>query len=459
MLFTVIRKEILLNLVSFRFQVSVVLLAVLVIGSMLMMTANYTRRVAEYSDKRMNTRPEFEAFGVTKDPKPTLLGIFSIGLEKQMSRSVMIPGFAMGGDDRGDPRRSMYATSKLIGIMPEASKYSNPIFTLFMPPDFVYVVNIVLSLLALLFSFDTICGEKEDQTLKLMLTNSVPRDVVLLGKWIGGTISILFPFVVSFGLGILLVSLNPSIAFTDEAVTRIILIFFASMMYISVFFLMGMVFSVFTSRSSTSLILSLFAWVFFVLVIPNLAPVIARQVVPMKTSDQIVLQAENMSREMEGRIRDLPPNDEGRKKKIERIRKELPEKIRELENLWLNALERQTNLAMNISRISPSADFIYILASLSGTGVQDYNKQREEIFRYRDYLAQRRDKFLKNDNSKPIPMLYIKVDTEKVPEFRNRRLDIDASFNNIISDFAILFIYLAIFFQISFIKFLNYDVK
>ncbi len=466
MLYTIIRKEILLNLVSFRFMVSTALLALLVIGSMQMMAVNYSRRLDDFSTsvemheddiKKISTRPEFEAFGVTKDPRPAMLGIFAIGLEKQMSRSFMIPGMSMLSDeDRNAPM--MYSASKLMGIMPEGSKYSNPIFTLFMAPDFVYVVNIVLSLLALLYSFDTISGEKEDQTLKLMLTNAVPRDIILVGKWIGGTLSIIVPFIASFMIGILLVWIRPDVSFADEAGTRVVLIMAVATLYICIFFLIGMVFSTFTAQASTSLILSIFAWVIFVLVIPNLAPVIARQVVPLKTPDQILREVDRLEDQMQRDARNKK-SDADKRAASRKIKEEIPKKVRSLEDRWLRGLDKQIKLAMNIARISPSANYLFASSAIAGTGVEDYLQLRDEALRYRADVSEARKKFLKSDKSKPIPMLYIKINTDKVPSFRDKKLAIDASISNAIWDIGMLLTYLIVLFLLAFVKFLNYDVK
>ena len=46
--------------------------------------------------------------------------------------------------------------------------------------------RLIFWLLAIVFGYDAICGEKERGTLRLMLSCSVPRDTVLLAKWIGG---------------------------------------------------------------------------------------------------------------------------------------------------------------------------------------------------------------------------------------------------------------------------------
>ncbi len=464
MFFTIIRKEMLLNLVSFKFIVSIILLTILIVGSLQIMGVNHGRRLEDYSTAKqmhrsdlanLSSQPQFEAFGVTEDPRPTTLGLFAIGLEKQMSRSFMIPGMTMPGDRGGG--RVFFRESKLMSVQPEGSKYANPLFTLFMPPDFIYIINIVLSLLALLFAFDAISGEKEDQTLKLMLTNPIPRDIVIIAKWLGGTLSILIPFILAFGVGFLLVSIRKDISFAGEDYTRIAILFTLSALYISVFYLMGLLFSAFSQKSSTALILSLFAWVVFVLVVPNISPVIAKRLVPTVTADQVIREEEKLETDLTHEA--WKSEGDERRNISDRIKKEVPQRVRDLEGRWLNRLDNQTKLAMNISRISPSATYVYAATTIAGTGVKDYAQLREEIYRHREELGKERDHFVRPDKSKPIPMLYIKIKMEKVPLFRNMHLDLTNSLNNAIWDIGILCIYLVILFMVTFVKFLRYDVK
>ncbi|MEW6200451.1 MAG: ABC transporter permease subunit [bacterium] len=458
----IVKKELLLNLLGFRFQISFALLFILIVGSMQIMVINYGRRLNDYSTAseihredlaKVENIMQFEAFGITRDPKPTLLGIFAIGLEREMSRSFMIPGYAFS--DRG-MTRSVHA-SRLRGIELEASKYSNPIFTLFQPPDFIYVINIVLSLLAVLFAFDTISGEKETQTLKLMLTNAVPRDAVLIGKWLGGTISILMPFLIAFLAGILLTIAHPYVSLTSDAWWRILLLFGISALYIGVFFLLGMVFSVFTHNSATSLILSLFAWIFFVLVVPNVSPVIARQVVSIATPDQIIREEERIERDMREEIQELTPEEQEIRAKS--LSDDLDEKVRELEDTYLRRLKRQVQAAMNVSRVSPSSTFIYATTSIAGTGINDYSTLKDKIIQNKYDLSEARKNFVKPDNTKAIPFIYINIDTEKVPSFEKPEQKLAESVNNSLIDIALLFIFAIIFFMVSFLKFLRYDVK
>ena len=55
----------------------------------------------------------------------------------------------------------------------------------------------MLPFIAILFTFDAIAGEREQGTLRLTLSNSVARDFVLVGKFLGAFLSIGIPFVIA----------------------------------------------------------------------------------------------------------------------------------------------------------------------------------------------------------------------------------------------------------------------
>ena len=51
--------------------------------------------------------------------------------------------------------------------------------------DWVFIIGGLLSLMALLFTFDAFIGEKERGTLRLVMAQSLPRHTLLLGKFLG----------------------------------------------------------------------------------------------------------------------------------------------------------------------------------------------------------------------------------------------------------------------------------
>jgi hypothetical protein len=106
---------------------------------------------------------------------PTPLGIFAKGLDENLCRSWELQRVG-------------------IEISYERQKSLNHLFKLFTVPDLLYIVKVILSLCAMLFAFDIVCGEKETGTLRQSLSNTVKRPILIFGKWAGGFISFILPF-------------------------------------------------------------------------------------------------------------------------------------------------------------------------------------------------------------------------------------------------------------------------
>jgi len=110
---------------------------------------------------------------------------------------------------------------------------SSPMQALFPLMDWLFIVGMVMSLLALVFSYDAICGEREDGTLKLVVSYPVSRSVVLLSKWAGGFVSLLLPFVTAWLAGLHIVNINPNIHLGGKDFGIIGLVFLVSLLYIA----------------------------------------------------------------------------------------------------------------------------------------------------------------------------------------------------------------------------------
>ena len=94
--------------------------------------------------------------------RPVELGILARGIEDRMNRPVQFFNI----------RKSGYKAATDIGNPQERNKTA----TLYSLPDFLFFTKVVLSLLVILFAYDTIAGERERGTLQLILSNSVsPR--------------------------------------------------------------------------------------------------------------------------------------------------------------------------------------------------------------------------------------------------------------------------------------------
>jgi len=184
---TIIRKEIQNSILSFRFAVVLALLIVLVPVTTFILTNDYVKKVYEYSSRRQGIEDYLKNYahfnrlgGVVQPSQPPLPAMTLVrGISSEFNL-----------DDFDD----------------------DPLPVMFPLLDLVFVVTILLSLAALIFSYDAVSGEKEDGTLKLMLANDVPRARILMGKIAGGTLTLFIPFLVSMFLGLLIVLVNPRVA-------------------------------------------------------------------------------------------------------------------------------------------------------------------------------------------------------------------------------------------------------
>ena len=183
---------------------------------------------------------------------PNLLSIFNVGLDKRLGNEIWIyHGFVPTLWD-----------ARMHGI-------TNPLLKLFTSIDIVFIFEVVLSLIALIFAYDALAGERERGTLRMVLTHPVSRGQILLAKYISAMTCLLVPLLMSLILAVILLTTSTSISLSVGDFLCIGGIILSSVAYLSVFYLIGMLISAATRRTGTALMLAMFVWGFWVLVYPN----------------------------------------------------------------------------------------------------------------------------------------------------------------------------------------------
>ena len=152
------------------------------------------------------------------------------------------------------------ATPNLTNIRPDVTKI-----------DWAFVIGYVLSLIALLFTFDSVAGERERGTLRLMLANSVPRHTVLAGKFLGALMSMSIPFALAVLINLLVLSTSSTVYLGAEAWGRLGIIFFVALLYTCLFLALGLLVSTRVQRSAVSLVILLLTWVTLVVFMPSIS--------------------------------------------------------------------------------------------------------------------------------------------------------------------------------------------
>jgi len=475
MLKNIIRKEILNNIFSSRFLVTFLLLVIFVLATSVILTNDYVRKQDEFFRRQTeleNYLRDYAHFnrigGVIKPAQPPL---------------------------------AFYSLIRGISLEVNIEKFDNdPLPVMFPLIDLTFIVTILLSLIALLFSYDAICGEKEDGTLKLMLSNRVSRAKVLLGKTIGGTLTLLIPFIFSLGLSLFVILLNPRVSWKGSDWGALGLIFFSAVLYVSLFYCLGTFISSCHKSGSSSIMTSLFVWVLFILVIPSLTPYVASFFA--KTPSKIKIGREvsriynterdelgnKLAQERQQEVLKKYPNYESILSKEERQRRiandpEFKKADEEMTKAWQGGwneanriqgakanliledqgrkIESQMKLSLYLSMSSPLSSFTYLATDLSSTGMRSLSHFKRIVegwnAAFGDYAKKKRAALLEKDPT--IDVWDSPVDVSDMPRFQyidERLLD---RIKGVLPFLTALVVFNILFFSAAFFSFIRYDVR
>jgi hypothetical protein len=291
MLSAIVRKEFLEQVLTLRFAVGAVFCITLFTASALVLRADYRDRVEAYRAASARHR---EALASAK--------VFS-EVEIEIDRPPASLSLFCRGEDRALPTSSGYSLIDAPTISGSGAR-RNPLLAALPGLDLVLVVQVVMSLLALLFAYDGVCGERERGTLALSLSNPAPRSTLLLGKYLGGMAVLLPLLAMGFALSLLVFLTSPLVHFTAQEWVSLVTIFAVSALFLSAAYLAGLVISTRSRHSGTSLVASLFVWVVAVLLLPEVAATAAGVLRPLPSPRQRVLAEERVMGQATRRIYD-----------------------------------------------------------------------------------------------------------------------------------------------------------
>ena len=273
MFWVLLRREILVHLITFRFAITVITCLLLVATTMFIRINDYEQRLASYNAARDAHRDELlstrtYSFLMPKvDRPPNPLSIFNAGMDSRLGNTLRI-----------------YYTH--VPVLWDAHSHStgNLFIDHFYRIDLVFVFQFVLSLLALLFAYDAIAGERESGTMRLTMSHPVRRGSILGAKYVGAMTCLILPLIISFIIALIWIVSTGSIVFSGEDFLRIAGILLTSIIYLSAIYLIGFFISASVHRTATALMLSLFVWVVLVLVYPSLSVSVVDQLIKPQRS-------------------------------------------------------------------------------------------------------------------------------------------------------------------------------
>lgn len=169
-------------------------------------------------------------------------------------------------------------------------------------PAFVFFLAILVPLIAIALSFDSINGEFNRRTLSRVLAQPVYRDALLLGKFLGGLLTLTMVFsaiwLLIFGIGIFRLGVPP----TAEETGRALWFLLGTIFYGGIWMALAMLFSTVFRSSATAALASIAIWAFFIFFWNIVVGIVTPLVSPQQITSLEQLVAANQTQTVLTRI-------------------------------------------------------------------------------------------------------------------------------------------------------------
>ena len=457
MLREIIWRELLDHIQSLRFALTLLLVIVLMLMGSVLYIHDYRQQVADYSENVNENLRLLE-----NKAERGLHAVVSYGPNLLIYRAPSPLGFIAEGHEKDLPNAFAVDAFELVG--PQTILRRNYTLQRFDALDWVFTVGVILSFAAFAMTYDSISGEAETGTLRLCLSNSLPRATLLFGKYIGTIISLSIPLIIGICMNVLIISLFRVLPFEPTYWLQIGGVVLFSVLYISVFATLGLFISCLTRSSAVSLVLLLLVWVCFAVFIPRTGGLLASRLAELPDEKTVARQASETTHELLNRYgRDRFSAHWSPGEPLTRAAK-IADAKQAIYNAYRNQQLHQVKLAQNISRISPRAIYQIGCETLVGTGIKHYERFFKKAMEYRRSLLQftyeeypfNPNLFLEDADRQQLRETQITLD--KIPKFEDTSPDFSTAFTEASLDILLLFLFNMVFFMGAFLAFTRYDV-
>jgi len=483
MLSLLIEKELKSIVMSPKFVATFAICSILILLSIYIGINEYKSATSQFEAANELTQQEISE-------QSTWYSLYSRAIRKPEPMQIFVSGLAY---DIG--RKTIVSQNRPINFV--HSMYSDdPIFALFRIVDFSFIVSVVLTLFAILFTFDSISGEREKGTLKQIFSNPVPRAKYVLAKCIGSWLGLVVPILIPILIGIFLVIVM-GIDLSGGDWSRLITLMGISLLLFSFFVVLGVLISASTRRSNMSFLVSLVAWILFVLIIPRAGILLAGQIMPVPGLAEVEGRTEAYSKDkwkahydkMEKiwiersamHEEEREPTDEELWSQLEEDdarRDSVENDIEDYRSRQIADLRRrqamQRTLAFSLARISPVSAFQLAAMQLADTDVDMKDRYEDATKQYREdfinFIENKQEEegvtsgmtiSISSEGGIKIgrPSEGKTIDLSEMPEFVPPERSFASVFGSVATDFGLLSILTIVAFAGAFVRFVRYDVR
>jgi len=472
MILHIMLKEILEEILSLRFVLSLLLVICLSAAGGFVFVDGYRQQTQDYWNE---TNENLSAFSEQAKQlyelafyrqeiyrKPKLLTLCAEAFEESLPNNFRLNVFTFN--------------------LPQVKGQSNFTIPYFSSVDWVFIVSLILSFVALLLTYDSFCGEKEAGTLRLMLAGSIPRHNVLIAKYLGAMFAAGIPLLIGLLISLIIVALSKDITINTDEWLRILTIVVLSFLYLSIFVFLGMFVSTRTIHSANCMVILLLVWVGLVVLIPSLGRIVSDVTSRSPGQEEFRRRLTEAEEQVNSDVAAGKYGENAGRRSPNPKECNPPARARyinastDAENRVIkehhNKMVAQAFAGRNLTCISPAVIYQRASEAIAGTGINHCVSLFQQIKQYQSQLKE----YIRNRDRQDPDSLHLLFDEENsvaewnaiskrpvsfdtVPKFQERDLALGQSLKLAIWDIGLLALFNLVFFAASFVSFLRYDVR
>ena len=350
---------------------------------------------------------------------------------------------------------------------------SNPFILPSKNVNWEFILVMLFSFLAIIFTFDAVSGEKEMRTLALGLSNPVSRGVMLTGKFLGTVIILIMFVVLGIILSILILLLSGQTMITSATIAEIGGFLLLSFFLIACASAIGMLTSVLSYHPNTSLLIGLMVWLILLFIIPHTSLLLSNKLFPVESSEVITQNTDNSRKTIEASF----PNGKWHSESNNpftpdhQIRANMQMEFmlgeKKIKDNWYNSQFSQYIKTSKMTLISPMFIFEMGNEHMLNGGFQRFRNNWDNLHTYQGQFLAWFKAFDASDPKSPhwynpyedYSTSKSKINIDEVPVYSERIIPFAQRLSQSGIYIALLLVYTTITFFVSFVLFVKYDVR
>ena len=470
----IICKDVMENVLGVRFVLSLLLTTALFAASAFVFTGRYAKQSQEYW-RQMN-----DNLAVLREASGQLYGV-AFCRQKVVCKPKTLM-FCAGGFEESLP--DSFRFNVFTSELPQTEGQGNFVLPHCSDVDWVFIISMILSLTALVFTHDSICGEREQGTLRLMLAGAIPRHKVLLGKYGAAMGTLAIPLCIGLSVSLIVVVSSKGVAVSGGEWLKILTVVFLSFLYLSVFVLLGLFVSCRTAHSTNGMVILLLVWVALAILVPSFGRIVSDVSSPTLTRGRFQRNLDKAESQVKEESSQFGPKALYAKRDLKdpwnnpsaraRLRAALTDARNRVIEDHHNRMLAQVSFGWNraCACVSPVVVYQRVCEAIAGTGISHCVNLRRQIRQYQEDLYQ----YVRDEDRRDPSSLHLvfdelfcaetwktishePVDFDTVPKFQERDLPLGPSLKAAAWGIGLLTVFNLALFAACFVSFLRYDVR